>query len=383
MAAHCQVSPAPTAGRKIKVGFISRLIGNHSITGVLMRGIIANLSRRMFSPSVFTFPHERNAHSEQVAQSADRVVELPLLLEAARRQIAREQLDVLCYVDVGMDPLTYFLAFSRLAPVQCATWQHPVTTGIQAVDYFISSRILETEQADAHYSERLVRLEHLPTYYYRLPAPAPLRSRRDLGLDNGKTLYLCPQSLFKLHPDFDEFLSGILAADQQGEVLLIEGFQKHWTELLMRRFRKTIPGAVERIRVLPRQTTQDFLNLLAAADVILDPIYWSGGITTLDALALGTPIVTLPSEFMRGRVTYACYQQMGVTDCVAATKGEYVDSAVRLGTNPQYRAEVQAKILAANGVLYENAAAVRDMERFLMDAVERASTGSHQGKQHG
>ncbi len=41
-------------------------------------------------------------------------------------------LDILFYPDLGMTPLTYFLAFARLAPVQCVSWGHPVTTGIPA-----------------------------------------------------------------------------------------------------------------------------------------------------------------------------------------------------------------------------------------------------------
>ncbi len=112
--------------------------------------------------------------------------------------------------------------------------------------------------------------------------------------------------------------------------------------------------------------------LLSVVDVILDPPTWSGGNTTFEALSFGTPIVTLPGEFMRGRVTYACYKQMGFMDCVATTKGEYVKLAVRLGTNPRYRARIKAKILAANDVLYENVAAVRDMERFFVEAVAAA-----------
>lgn len=42
----------------------------------------------------------------------------PRALGMARRAVAREQLDVLVYPDVGMEPLTYFMAFARLALVQ-------------------------------------------------------------------------------------------------------------------------------------------------------------------------------------------------------------------------------------------------------------------------
>ena len=75
--------------------------------------------------------------------------------------------------------MSYALAFSRLAPVQCVTWGHPVTTGIPTLDYFISSDLLEADGAEDHYTERLVRLKTLPIYYYRPEVPP--RSRRRCG----------------------------------------------------------------------------------------------------------------------------------------------------------------------------------------------------------
>ena len=58
-------------------------------------------------------------------------------------QIFMQDAQFTIYLDVGMDPMTYFLAFARLAPVQCVTWGHPVTTGVPNMDYFISSDLLE------------------------------------------------------------------------------------------------------------------------------------------------------------------------------------------------------------------------------------------------
>jgi hypothetical protein len=65
-----------------------------------------------------------------IAAAADRTITLPSQLAAAREQIAEERLDVLFYTDVGMDALPCYLAHARLAPVQCVTWGHPLTTGL-------------------------------------------------------------------------------------------------------------------------------------------------------------------------------------------------------------------------------------------------------------
>jgi predicted O-linked N-acetylglucosamine transferase (SPINDLY family) len=366
--------PAPGGGGgapgKIKVGFLSRLLRDHTI-GRLMRGLIAHLARDTFSVTVFGFGAPADPLAHFIRDHADGYVILPDDLQAARRLVAAERLDVLCYTDVGMEPLTDALAHSRLAPVQCVTWGHPLTTGIPAMDYFISAEDLETEGAEGHYTETVVRLKTLPIYYYRPELPAARKGRAELGLPVDGHLYACPQSLFKFHPEFDDLLGRILRADPLGRLVLLRGGQPHWEELLRRRFAATLPDVLDRVVFAPRQDPAGFLCLNAAADVLLDPIHFGGGNTSYEALALGVPIVTLPSGFLRGRITYALYRQMNILDCVAASADEYVSLAVRLGTDPEYRARVSARILAANGVLYENAAGVRELEEFLRGAVAR------------
>ena len=51
--------------------------------------------------------------------------------------IAGLKLHVLLYADICMEPFTYFLAYSRLAPVQAVTHGHPSTTGLPELDYFV------------------------------------------------------------------------------------------------------------------------------------------------------------------------------------------------------------------------------------------------------
>ncbi len=266
--------------------------------------------------------------------------------------------------------INYLLPFFRLAPVQCTSLGVPGTSGIPQMDYYLSSELLETEEAAEHYTEKLVQLTTLPTYYYRPSLPPELKTRGHFGLANDRHIYLCPQNLLKFHPEFDHSVGEILRRDPRGDVVLIEGPHPHWAELLLDRFRATIPDGVERIRFLPHQSRPDFLNLMVLSDVLLDPFHFGGGNTTYEALALGTPIVTLPSAYLRGRVSFACYQKMGVLDCVASDPQDYVSMAVRLGTDPEYRDTIRSKVLSTSDVLFEDIEAVRQFERFIQHAVQ-------------
>jgi protein O-GlcNAc transferase len=349
--------------RRIRMGFLSSFFRRHTI-GLLMGGLVKELSRKDFEVVVLSVGRHEDAVAGFFKHHADRFVEIPRHLPAARRLIAEAELDVLLYTDIGMDPVTSTLAYSRLAPIQCTTWGHPVTTGIDTIDYFLSSEALETDEADQHYSETLVRLKNLPIYYYRPELPQLPQGREAFGLGPEVHVYACPQSLFKLHPDFDAVLGGILRADPQGTVLLISGRSAQWEHLLRQRFEVTLADVVNRVRFLPRLNRPEFLNLMAVSDVLLDPLHFGGGNTSYEGLALGVPIVTLPSRFLRGRITFALYKQMGMLDCVVQSPEEYIALALRLGTDKRYRDQVRDRILEGNGVLYENSAGVKELEEF-------------------
>jgi predicted O-linked N-acetylglucosamine transferase (SPINDLY family) len=272
-----------------------------------------------------------------------------------------------------MDALTYTLAFSRMAPVQCVTWGHPDTTGSPAIDYFISSENMETAESDAHYTEQVVRLPHLGTYYMRPKLSGPPRSREFFGIAPDCHLYICPQTLFKFHPYMDAMLVGIFERDPEAIIVLLEGRVPNWTARLKKRFVRTLGTHATRMRFLPPQPNADFLQLMSLADVMLDPFPFGGGNTSYEAFALGTPIVTWPNEFARGRITLAQYRKMGWDDCVVTSCEDYVDLAVRLAIDRDYNESIRAKIWGSNHVLYEDPEEVRALEVFLREAVKYES----------
>lgn len=367
---HGVAERAASQGRKIRVGFVSSFLRDHTI-GELNRGIIANLSRELFEVSVFSIGCYQDPIAACIAQCADNYHALPNRdLQALEGFIAQQQMDVLLYTDIGMEPVCYFLAFSRLAPVQCVTWGHPVTTGIDTIDYFISSEHQETPESERYYSEKLVRLSAITAYYYAPPDIDSTKGRADYGLPEGCRLYLCPHSLFKFHPEFDEIIAAILRRDPTGTFVLMEGHYPQWTARLRERFAVTMPDVGDRVTFLPRLGYADYLHVMLLADVMLDPLHFGGGKTSLDALSLGVPIVTLPGKFMRGRATYACYRKMNVMDCVASGKEDYVEKAVAIATDEGLRRGISRKIVDGSRLLQEDMGVVRELEQFFLEAVQ-------------
>jgi protein O-GlcNAc transferase len=372
-APHC-LAPARSPDSRLRIGIVSANLYEHTI-GKFYHGIIEKLSRKRFEVVVIRPPQNRDALCDAIGAGADRNVEIPYDLYPARDRIAAERLDILFYPDLGMTPLTWFLAFARLAPVQCVSWGHPVTTGIPAIDYFISAKSIEPEDAQTHYSERLILLDRLPAYYWRPHHAAIPFTRAELGFPADTTLYVCPQSLFKMHPDFDLALATLLRRDPKARLLLISGIHQHWDRLLGARIAKGFPDIAERVVFMPRIPRAQFFQLLTVADVILDPPFFGGGNTSYEAFAAGLPIVTWPGQFMRGRVTEGCYRQMGFTELIADSLDSYVEIALRLANDREWRERVKTEIAARAHALYEDGRAVAELEDFFCAAFDAYRRG--------
>lgn len=352
----------PSKGGRIRVGFLSAFLHAHTI-GKLFAPLIERLDRDRFEV-VYLQLGRTDEVSQRLAESSDRHVALPQSLYDSMNAVAREELDILFFTDIGMDVHSYYLAFSRLAPVQCVTWGHPMTTGSPTMDYFVSSEHLEREDGEVEYTEDMVRLPSLTTFFRRPPPPAPV-TRADFGLDEDAKLYACPQTLFKFHPDFDGVLASILERDQKGRLLMIAPKTANWQRLLVERWERTHPVIAERAIFLPGMKLDRFLGLAALSDAVLDPIQFGGGNSSMEFFASGAPVVTLPQNLLRNRITYAAYKQIGFEDLIARDEGHYVELALMLANDADWRHDMRRQVLDRSAPLFENGAAVEELSGFL------------------
>jgi predicted O-linked N-acetylglucosamine transferase (SPINDLY family) len=283
--------------------------------------------------------------------------------------VRQARFDVLYYWEIGTDCVNYFLPFFRLASVQCTSWGWPVTSGIAEVDYFLSCGLLEPAGAEQHYTERLVRLKHLPNDY-ALPKAPGLMIDRDGALRPGaRRLYFCGQNPRKMHPDFDELLRGILQSDPHGVVALVESTKPALGAALKRRMAATLGDVYDRVTWLPRMSAGEYLGWMAVADCVLDtPHYSAGANSSYDAFGVGAAMVTLRGEYHRGRYTAAAYAAMGITDGIADTPAEYVRYAVQLASDDDMRRHMRNQIVERRDVLFNNSHAASELQEFLLTA---------------
>ena len=163
-------------------------------------------------------------------------------------------------------------------------------------------------------------------------------------------LYVCLQHLSKFHPAFDGVLAELLRRDERAHLAIVfnEGWGL-WKETLATRFRARFGTlAFHRVHFVPSLSHAQFLALVSAAAVALDPFPIGGCITSLEALACGTPVVTLPRAMLTEHFTAGMYRRMDVPQveeaCVASDESDYVRKAIAMADDAELRQRISHQV---------------------------------------
>jgi predicted O-linked N-acetylglucosamine transferase (SPINDLY family) len=371
--------PLPTRRRpddgRLRVGIATGMLRQHTVTklfGALIRG----LDRPRFEVTLIHTGATEDEVTRTFIASADAYLRTPGSLADMAKPVLERDLDLLVWLDVGMETTGVALAALRLAPTQAVLWGHPVTTGLPSIDVFLTAEAMEPADGERHYTERLHRLPGLGTCYAALAdrptaLPAEFAAARPDGV-----LAFMPQLAMKLRPRFDRALARIAARAPGLRFLMTPYF----LETPVRRFRERLRRAfaAEGVALDPRLaicrwvTQAEWLGLASIADFGLDAFDWSGGNTSLEMFWYDVPIVTLPGALMRGRHTLAMLERMELPQLIARDADDYVRIAVELATSADFRAEMRGLIRERKHRLYDDRAVV---DAFVAFCAEHAAKG--------
>jgi len=372
--ANAPALPAPGAGEPIRVAIVSGHLHAHSVLKIPLWGWVSLIDRRRFRLFGYHTSSHADVETARVRRGFARFVQGPLTVERWCETIRADAPHVVIFPEIGMDAMTPRLAGLRLAPVQCNSWGHPTTCGFPTVDYFLSSELMEPEEADVHYTEKLVRLPNLGVAYVPPPIAASTVTREALGLRRDAIVFWCCQHLPKYLPEFDGVFARIARQVENAQFVFIasprgEEVTARFRRRLARAFAVEGLDAARHVVMLGRLLTADFVGVARISDVFLDSIGWSGCNSALECLAADLPIVTWPGPLMRGRHCAAILRMLGVTDTIAASPDDYVAIAVRLGRDPAWRATLRARMAENRARLHADPAPVRALEAFIEKVV--------------
>ena len=365
--------PSLSPSGKIRVGYISNYLYSQTVNK-LFSGWLKQHNAEQVEVYCYYGGLRVDARTQLLRVYSHAFHHIPNNLEGICKQILADQLHILVFLDLGMHPALTQIAGLRLAPVQCLTWGHPITSGLPTIDYFLSSDLMEPENGDNHYSEQLIRLPHIGISYPKPVLPKTRKRRSELKLHPQATLYLSCQSTFKYLPQYDYIFAAIAQRVPQAQFAFLshpsDSINQQFSQRLKKAFADFGLDSEDYCILLPRLNQNDYLSLNLVSDVFLDTLGWSGGNTALEAIACNLPVVTCPGEFMRGRHSYGILRMLGVTETIAKDEAEYIDIAVRLGLDPQWRKSIVEKVVANHDRLYDDKTCVEALEAFYERVVE-------------
>jgi protein O-GlcNAc transferase len=367
--ARCDLRPARdrTPG-PIRIGVVSRYFRTHSVWHAIMKGWFQQLDATRFSLAAFCLDAYEDEETRYARSRAARLEQGHIGLERWAEVIADAQPDVLVYPEIGMDSMTLKLASLRLAPIQAASWGHPETTGLPTIDYYLSADRLEPEEAQANYSERLVKLPSLGCYLQRGVLDAAAPDLAGWGIEPDMPLLVSPGTPFKYAPENDWVFPEIARRLKRCRIL----FFTHRTRSLSDQLQARLRAAFERhglefqryATFVPWQEKGPFYGLLRRAEVYLDTIGFSGFNTALMAIQSSLPVVALEGRFLRGRLATGILRHMAVDELVATSREQYVELAVRVAQDRAFRESVRHRLAARHHLLFEDRAPIHALEEF-------------------
>lgn len=367
-----ETPPRPDDGR-LRIGIGSGMLRHHTVTK-LFGALIEAIDRQRFELTlIHTGSHEDEVTRRLIAAS-DAYLRIPGSLADVARAVRERDLDLIVWLDIGMETTGAALAALRLAPVQAMLWGHPVTSGLPSIDHVLSVASMEPADGDAHYVERLHRLPGIGTCY-RPPAgaavelPAEFHGERPPG-----TLVFMPQTAQKLRPRFDRALAAITARAPAIRFLMTPFFRDapvaRYQARLGRAFEREGLQLSDHLALCRWVRQSEWLGLARIADFALDAFDWSGGNTSLEMLWFDTPIVTLPGRLMRSRHTMAMLDLLELPELIARDEQDYVRIAVELATSADFRAEMRGRIRERKHRLYEDRAVIDAFWAFCREQAE-------------
>jgi predicted O-linked N-acetylglucosamine transferase (SPINDLY family) len=325
--------------RKLRIGFLSPDFRIHAVM-CFAEGVLAQLDRRQFEVYAFHLYPKDDLVTERVKCHVDHFVKLSGMgYDAQAECIRSHEIDIL--IDLaGHTGNNALLTMARKpAPVQVTYIGFVATTGLTAIDYYLTDEVINPPGVDRLYSETLFRLTTYPGTY-RPHSRNPLWRYQPRyavqptpALRNGYITFGSCNNLGKLT---DQVLTlwGRLLQQIPTAHLLIEGkgFDRpRFADEYSARCAK-LGIDTGRLRLIPLDTNRQYLAY-HEIDIALDPFPLTGGTTTLDVLWMAVPLVSMEGHSSPSRMSTNALTYLGRTEWLAKNETEYLNIAMGLAAD--------------------------------------------------
>ncbi|HEY3900564.1 MAG TPA: tetratricopeptide repeat protein [Chthoniobacter sp.] len=341
--------PNPT--RRLRLGYVSPDFSDHVI-GRNLVPLFSHQDRASFE--IFCYPGvvRPDGFTDQFRGWSDhwRPI-LGLADDTVAETIRSDGIDIL--VDLTQHGTGHRLPLfaRRPAPVQVSFAGCPESTGLEAIEYRISDRGLEPEMEDRSSGDSARPISDLRS---------PIPDRQVFLLDsfwcydpsglevpvNELPAQSHGQITFGSLCNFtktNDFILGLWARTLHqlpgSRLILLTGFGEHRKRTVELFEREGVEGS--RLEFVIRCPRREYLELYHRLDIVLDPFPYGGHTTSLDALWMGVPVVSLAGQRAVSRAGLSILSNLGLPELVASSEDEYIEVATRLAKDSPRLSELR------------------------------------------
>lgn len=327
-APHQHVRPR-RAGRRLRVGYVSGDFCEHSISYFITQVLLAHNRQRL---EVFAYS-TRDVHdavTEQIQAAVNHWRPIARLANVAAKALIEEDgIDVLIDLSGHTGHHRLMLFAMKPAPVQAHYLGFMGTTGLSAIDYWISDPVLHPPGVPVPYVEEIWRLPRVWVSYRAGEDAPPVAPRQRLP---GRLTFGSFNNIKKISETTLDLWARLLVACPEADLLLKTRDLQDEGQCHRLKAAFAVHGiGAERLLLLPGQPSNaEHLDTYNLIDCVVDTFPFTGGTTTCDALWMGAPLVTLAGSRMGERMSASMLAAVGREDWVARDGDEYIHLAIAI-----------------------------------------------------
>jgi protein O-GlcNAc transferase len=315
--------------RRLKVGLVSNDLRSHPV-GRFLETVLSEIDPARIELFAYSLAKSGDELTARLKQSVPNWQDLPSATDdALEARILEDGIDIL--IDLaGHTAGNRLLLFARKPAPIAVTWLgYFATTGLKAIDYVFANRFVIPESEENQWVERPWRLPE--TYLCFAPpklavplAPPPARK-------NGYVTFGSANNLNKTSDRTVACWAGVLKA-VPGSRLVLRSAKLTDTRVVQRTRDRFAAHGIDPARLQLDRAVSDYGRHLAAynqIDIALDPFPYAGGTTSVEALWMGVPVLTLGGDRYVAHMGENILHHMDMPDWVAETTDDYVAKAAR------------------------------------------------------
>jgi predicted O-linked N-acetylglucosamine transferase (SPINDLY family) len=318
--------------RPLSVGFMSPCFSQHPVGHFVIQAL-ENLDHEQFRVVCYSDRISPDDLTRRFQAASTVWSETSNLPDSELSEVVRaDKIDILFDLAGHTAKNRLLVCARKPAPIQITWADYVGTTGLTAIDYLLADRYEVPAEAEAYYSERVLRM---PNDYicYDPPSSAPAVSPLP-ALTQGFVTFSSFNHRPKITFEMVEVWAKILQRIPGSRLVLKNRGMNDWSSAVPLRSEFAKHG-IEPARI-ECQGWSAHAQLLAEyqrIDLALDTFPYNGGLTTCEALWMGVPVVTCPGETFASRHSLSHLSNAGLTESIARDLDDYVELAVALATD--------------------------------------------------